>query len=304
MLKQPDNLDDRDRFWRALEQQLGEASIREGIGPHLRPALRAGAAMLLLDGLDEISATPDADGISLRARVSRAVQAAVRDLPPQARVVLTCRVLPYEQPPAGPRDDWTLAEDEGWVVRRLQPFAFGQVRRFVERWYAAACEHEHAEYSAEQGRRRAANLIAQLEHNPRLRTLVASPLLLTMLAILHYNKTAGELPRDRALLYDESVRLLLDRWEPQRTPGAKIPGLLERLGIAHLTGIEDLRAVLHRVAFTVHRQPPDPDHGCTAFWPGCAAIRLMRSWTSSGGRCATKLDCCKKSATTPTASRT
>ncbi len=236
-----DPASDTEVLWRVLMAQLeGEGQVRAGLGRHLRPALRNGAVLLLLDGLDEIAAIPGPDGRSLRARVSRAVQALARELPHATGIVLTCRVLPYDQPPATLRDDWRLPPDTGWTRRTLQPFALGQVRQFVRSWYTAACHTPAAIYAPAEGRQRATSLLAQIQASERLRSLTTAPLLLTMLAILHYNKATGELPRDRARLYDECVTLLLERWEPVRTPELTRPGLLERLEIDRLATREDL----------------------------------------------------------------
>jgi formylglycine-generating enzyme required for sulfatase activity len=245
------------------EGQDGE-QVRDGLVPYLKPALRSGAVLLLFDGLDEVPATPGEDGVSLRTRVSRAVQELARkELPRATRVALTSRVVPYEQAAASASaaDDWRLAADDGWVVQRIAPFAFGQVRQFVGNWYAAACRADGAVYPPAVGEQRAAGLLEQLAASERLKKLVESPLLLTMLALLHYNKETGELPRDRARLYDECVELLLDRWEPQRQAGMVLPGLLERLGIAELARTDDLRAVMHRVALQAHDRPPAPGDG-------------------------------------------
>jgi formylglycine-generating enzyme required for sulfatase activity len=135
------------------------------------------------------------------------------------------------------------------------------VRQFVRSWYTAACHTPAAIYPPDEGRQRAASLLAQIQASERLRSLTTAPLLLTMLAILHYNKATGELPRDRARLYDECVTLLLERWEPVRTPELTRPGLLERLEIDRLATHEDLRAVMHTVAFAAHDRPPDPGDG-------------------------------------------
>jgi hypothetical protein len=178
-------------LWQVLERLLdGEGGIRAGLGSFLRPALRRGGAVLLFDGLDEIPVTPGPDGRSLRTRVSRAVQALARELPHSTPVVLTSRVLPYEQGAAHPGDDWKLPADDGWVVQRIQPLAFGQVRQFVANWYAAACADDAAIYRAEEGARRAAGLLDQLAGNERLRKLIESPLLLTMLALLHCSENS------------------------------------------------------------------------------------------------------------------
>jgi formylglycine-generating enzyme required for sulfatase activity len=81
-----------------------------------------------------------------------------------------------------------------------------------------------------------------------LEPLTRNPLLLTLMATLHANR--GRLPDDRADLYDESVGLLMLRWN--RQIGAD-RALLEELAIPSLK-LSDLREVLEELAFAVHRQ--------------------------------------------------
>ena len=57
------------------------------------------------------------------------------------------------------------------------------------------------------------------------------------------------------------MQLLLERWEPVRTPESRTPGLLERLGIDQLATADDLRTVMHAVAFAAHDRPPDAGDG-------------------------------------------
>jgi hypothetical protein len=128
-----------------------------------------------------------------------------------------------------------------------------QVEQFVRQWYA-----ELAGTLEEPANRRAEHLIEALRSttNERIQKLIGSPLLLTMLAILHYNR--NELPEDRVEVYEQCVDLLLDRWEPRRTPGVQHPGLLARLDIPNLKK-EQLREDLHKLALQSHAQPPGAD---------------------------------------------
>ncbi|GAB4208516.1 MAG: hypothetical protein OHK0022_38180 [Roseiflexaceae bacterium] len=242
---------------KALKQVLGELlegehGQCEGLRGHLQPALRGAGVLLLFDGLDELPAEASSGGTSPRAAIAQAIRNLERWT--KARIVVTSRVLPYHAP-----GDWQLAPGEGWQVRTLAPLAFGQVRTFVTSWYAALADTgSDPELDSGRAQARAEALIAELEDSPNLRPLVASPLLLTMLAILHYN--TNEVPRDRARLYEECVQLLLERWEPVRTPGLRRPGLLERLGHKQEPELLDLlRSVLHELAFQAHDQPPGDD---------------------------------------------
>lgn len=63
---------------------------------------------------------------------------------------------------------------------------------------------------------------------------------------------------DRVEVYEQCVELLLDRWEPVRTPDLTRQSLLARLNIADLK-TEQLREELHKLALHAHRQPPGDD---------------------------------------------
>ncbi len=79
-----------------------------------------------------------------------------------------------------------------------------------------------------------------------LLALARNPLLLTLMAMLQTHR--GRLPDDRAQLYDETVDLLLQRWN--RQVGAD-RALLDLLAIPALT-LEHLRSALEELAFKVH----------------------------------------------------
>jgi hypothetical protein len=239
------------------------AETLEGGGARPRAGLAAllprlwSEAILMLDGLDELSGAPGSGNTpSPRERAAVAIRALARELP-DTPIVVTSRVLPYRAP-AG--EAWRLPDGERWREREVRPFAFGQVRHFVSRWYEASLT------TPEAAPARAAALIAELEANPALRQAIApaglgaereppaSPLLLTMLTILHYNRDGRPLPPERDELYEKLVDLLLHRWEPRRSdPVYEREDLLRRLNIAGLKGsTEPLRRVLHEIAFKAH----------------------------------------------------
>ncbi len=236
-----------------LRPALGAGGLRADLRPQVQAAIIAGNAFLFFDGLDEVSGVPEPTNAGARSRRER-VADAIRAFAHQvgtAPVVVTCRTRPYEQDAA-----WQLRE--GWALRRLQPFAFGQVRSFITKWYAATCLDGQGRYTHDEAVARAERLIALLEQPERaaLRGLSASPLLLTMLVLLDYNNT--RMPERRADVYEELVKLLLDRWEGVRSSDVdrRPQRLGARLGMAHLT-VEDLRPALHELAFTAHGQQVD-----------------------------------------------
>lgn len=230
-------------LWKTLAAILdGPQGLSAGLHDALRDSLRRGGVILLCDGLDELSAEGGAQ--SPRTRVSQALQRLV--LRTKARVVVTSRILPYDAP-----GDWQLPAADQWIRRTIAPLAFGQVRSFVASWFRRLAAHTsdlpHAE--AEQ---QAEQLIAELEARPALAPLVESPLLLTMLALLHDN---DRVPDNEVDLYERCVVLLLDRWEPVRQPGIANPrpGLLARLGNPPGLTLSSLRNPLHALAFEAHR---------------------------------------------------
>ncbi len=260
----PDRARDTATLWQALHQQLEGISLQGvGLRDQLRSALNHGSVVLLLDGLDELSAAPEASGLSLRARMSRAIAALARELPRSVRIVVTCRVLPYQQPvqPDAPQNQWQLPPDDGWTTRTIQPFVGGQVRQFVQAWYTSAAQSPNPRYALAESTQRSDQLIADVQ-TARVQVLSQSPLLLTMLAIVHFNRADAILPANEAELYEECVTLLLERWEPVRTLDHPKPGLLEVMQLER-TGktLADIRSILHKVAFHAHNRPPDPSDG-------------------------------------------
>lgn len=236
-----------------LHSVLGAGAFRAGLREQVQAAMVAGRAFFFFDGLDEVPGTPEPTRLgprSRRERIADAIRAFARQVA-ASPVVVTCRTRPYEQDAS-----WQLRE--GWAVRRLQPFTFGQVRHFITRWYAATCVREQGRYTSDEAAARAERLIALLQQPARhmLRELAATPLLLTMLVLLDYNNT--RMPERRADVYEELVKLLLDRWEGVRSSDVdrRPQRLGDRLGLPHLT-VDDLRPALHELAFTAHGQQVD-----------------------------------------------
>ena len=251
-------------LWDAIENLL------RGTGKQVRPDLPGSLhdllpdMVLLLDGLDELSAEQGPEKQpGPRQCAAKAISRVAADLP-HTPIIVTSRVLPYRASPPSGTNAWLLPREDGWDEREVQHFAFGQVRQFVRDWYEADARAQN--YDPEQATARANDLLQQLE-DPALRRAItpgsvaprdnppASPLLLTMLAVLHANLDGRALPRERDELYEALVTLLLHRWEPRRSqPDYVRDDLLTRLNIPGLDSVDKLRTVLHEIAFNAHRQ--------------------------------------------------
>ncbi|NNJ13331.1 SUMF1/EgtB/PvdO family nonheme iron enzyme [Chloroflexales bacterium ZM16-3] len=230
-----------------LHTVFGPAGLRAGLRDTLLSAWSSGGVLLCFDGLDEVIGTPEPtrEGpLSRRERLADALRRLAQEVG-DSRVVVTCRTKPYQQDTA-----WQLPSP--WQVRQIEPFAFGQVRFFVETWYTQSCAAKGAKLTTEEGRRRAAELLTAIPAKQGLRDICDSPLLLTMVVLLHYNQK--QLPDERAEVYEALVGLLLDRWEWVRSSEkaqVRFVPFGERLALPQLRA-RDLRTALNEIAYTAH----------------------------------------------------
>jgi predicted NACHT family NTPase len=88
----------------------------------------------------------------------------------------------------------------------LADLADEQIEQFIRGWYDALVKRNWR--SPGEAEPKLADLL-EAHRRPDLLPLARNPLLLTLMVTLHTNR--GELPDDRADLYDESVKLLLER---------------------------------------------------------------------------------------------
>jgi formylglycine-generating enzyme required for sulfatase activity/energy-coupling factor transporter ATP-binding protein EcfA2 len=213
-------------FIRADLDARGHLQYFDGLQRHLQQ--RGG--ILLLDGLDEVT---DAD------KQREFIKAVIEDFERGGlcRVIVTCRPYAYE------RAEWKL---RGFVERSVAPFSPEQIQEFVSAWYHA--QRVVFGMSMDDARVKANKLSTAIQNEGYLAELATSPLLLTLMATVHTSK--GELPEDRALLYQEVVDLLLDRWQQTKTVGGKAErGLQDYLGVTRT----ELQETLARVAFQAHQ---------------------------------------------------
>jgi len=233
----PDTCGTADMLWKAvhadLTQRLG-AVAAERLLPYLQARLlRRG--IFLLDGLDEVPAAH-----RRRECLLEAIQALLETLQPGGRALLTARPYAYADP------EWQLP---GLPILALAPFDEEQVSRFVARWYQAV--GPVMSWGPEESQGRGAQLSTALQERPRLGDLASRPLLLTLMTTLH--TSWGQLPEDRAELYEESVKLLLSRWQRARTVQMpegeeEQPGITAKLD----TELHPLRRALEQLAYAAH----------------------------------------------------
>jgi formylglycine-generating enzyme required for sulfatase activity len=246
----PCNADD---LWNYIATELEANGRYEGLAAAVHEELENGRVLLMLDGLDEVV------GEHSRRQVVRAVQAFAEQYP-QCRIVVTCRVRAYE---GQHNQQWQLP---GWKTATLADWTLGQMQHFVQAWYAAATAS--GGMSAEKRDERITALQGAIERRDDLKRLGVRPLLLTIMALVHYND--GQLPEERVGLYSRCVDLLLGQWELAKADGSGYGRLTDYIGLPD-TDVKALRPLLQQAAFAAHEASSADNPGSL----GRDTLRLM-----------------------------
>lgn len=180
------------------------------INTMLAEALQAGRALILLDGLDEVK-----DPNLRNTVVERVVDFHAFHRRQGNKFVITSRIIGYRavRPAA-----------EGLVECTLVDFDDDEISLFVDRWMTALEKQAQgdtqvARTDAENDRR---ELMDAIHENPGIRRLAATPLLLTILALV--KRQGVTLPERRVQLYDQYVSTLLSTWNRARSLSGRAPG--------------------------------------------------------------------------------
>ena len=138
----------------------------------------------------------------------------------------------------------------------MAPFSQGQIRRFVDNWYAHIAELRGLHRDDAQGR--AELLKRAIFSSDRLYSLAERPLLLTLMASLHAWR-GGSLPEKREELYADTVDLLLDWWESPKTvrdEQGQVVVLQPSLGEWLKVDRDKVRLLLNDLAYQAHAGQP------------------------------------------------
>jgi HEAT repeat protein len=162
------------------------ATTAGAVLPLLLERLGSGQAMLLIDGLDEITET------TARARFCEHLER-MHGAYPLAPIVVTSRTAAYRE--MGRR----LAEFEHVTVADL---SWSDKRQFAQRWIDVTEPIPAHRAEAAQA------LVDDMQSSPGIERLTDNPMLLTTLALV--KRRVGKLPSRRADLYSEAVQVLLN----------------------------------------------------------------------------------------------
>jgi formylglycine-generating enzyme required for sulfatase activity len=176
--------------------EVSSGELSEKLGGEL---WRRGRLLLLLDGLDEVA--EDRRRAELASWLEWHLR---RSGPAPVRSLVTSRFAGY-----GPQ----VRLGESFLAFEIRPLEARQVEQLVRRWFQEA-QRSTPDYPEEQARRRAEGLVAALAgeeySSQRLKVLVSSPLLLTLLCVIVWR--GGEMPRERVQFFEQCLRVLLGSW--------------------------------------------------------------------------------------------
>ncbi len=247
-------------LWDFIVSRLTAQNLAFAAEP-LHARLEDGQAILLLDGLDEVPS-------AAQRTVVRDAVTAFAGRYADCRLVVTCRTLSYQDPA------WQLPQ---MPSHTLAPFTEAQIARFIAAWYAELARLGSIKPGAVGG---SAQHLQQAVQRPDLRRLASNPLLLAVMAVVHTHR--GQLPEARALLYEETVDILLWRWEQVKaSETGEPPRLRSLLQQAGRTDV-DLKRALWQLAFTAHRDGGTADGeavadiGDSPYAEPCTGVRARK----------------------------
>jgi predicted NACHT family NTPase len=186
LIKLREFVDDGRKYGYNLEQFLGQLWRLSNADIEL--VLNQGKALVLLDGLDEVTGEA---GKQITKEIKRFAR-----VYPQVLVVVTCRTQSQES--RFQRFDYVEVAD----------FNEEQVRTFAEHWFGTVCEDE--------GEKQAREFLEQLlrEENKPIRELAITPILLSLTCAVF--QQTGKFYSKRSKLYEEGLELLLVQWDKSR----------------------------------------------------------------------------------------
>ena len=161
--------------------------------------LRAGRAIVLIDGVDEVP-------LSKRQAVRDWLGELVTSFP-ESRYLVTSR-------PHAVQEGWI--EGEQFEDAELQPMDLSEIHAFIEHWHDAVRDGLDDHEQIEELPKLVENLKVVIKdpHTP-IRKLATSPLLCAMICAMHRDRRQ-QLPQDRIELYEAACYMLLERRDIER----------------------------------------------------------------------------------------
>ncbi len=203
---------------RKICEQYGEID-NDAVTKSIIEMLRLGNTIILLDGLDHLPSPIGGVASDFVARDRNRLKRILNSFTTaegysQNRVVVTSRRYAYNNDV-----EWRL--DSHFSTAELQPFENDQITKFINYWHEeivkvernkeGKSEEDISESEKEQLEIAVRKYIDEVINTPYMRALAQTPLLLTYM-VCRYHPLRGAQSVSRLQLYDEIIRLLVERW--------------------------------------------------------------------------------------------
>ena len=172
--------------------------------------LHNGHLLVIFDGLDELLDP------GYRREVSRDIELFC-ELFPSVPVLVTSRVVGYEQAPLNP---------DIFATFHLAPFTDEQVSEYVNKWFK---NDPTSTLTPDERKRRGEAFLLESETVSDLRS---NPLMLALMCNLY--RGAGFIPRNRPEVYKKCSEMLFERWDPSRGIWVHLPISEPKVLLGHL----------------------------------------------------------------------
>lgn len=182
--------------------------------------LNNGQALLLLDGLDEVS------DVNMRSKIAEKITLFLHKYN-HTPAIISSRPTGY-RPSFFPKDEY------GHFF--LQPFDPPKIKLFVKKWYDSRFNNPS------ESTRWQENLKFAISQNDRIKHLATNPLLLTIITLVH--RYEAYLPRHRHELYNRAVETLLTNWDTGKELNYTWP-------LKYLRR-DSIRRLMERLAYWIH----------------------------------------------------
>jgi predicted NACHT family NTPase len=229
----------------AAAVESGDVPLKDFIGSYYRgrnvelpvdsmldEALEQGAAMVLLDGLDEVQAVRGRQMVVERIEDFCSFHKGKGN-----KFVLTSRIIGYR--------DVRPYNIEGLMECTLVDFEPEDIELFARKWTLAVekAAQDHDGLARQEAKKEKKELLRAVERNPGVSLLASNPLLLTILALM--KRQGVSLPERRVQLYDQYVKTLIRHWNLARG--------LDKRGACELDDVDTIR-MLAPLALWMHTQ--------------------------------------------------
>lgn len=182
--------------------------------------LKSGKAFIFIDGIDEAP-------WSERSEVITKVKTFLKRYDNKNRAIITSRTALSPE---------AYFDKEEFSFCEIQPFDARKVNQFVDKWYDIHVPDKN------ELERRKTGIKNELKTNERIALLAKTPMLLTLILLVHRDKK--QMPKERCDLYNHAVNTLLEAWDASKK--------IDRLSpvLKHIES-DDLRFLMSQLAYSI-----------------------------------------------------